>query len=213
MKYKKTKPRTVSVSAPAVTGAKVGGPRLAAGALPAFYPWMPSTWPAPPANFDANFVETLKHIFDETMLGEIENVIQDVTKSNGDLQHRGHVVAISLLCALDAISSYGYGAKSGKQIPAFIHAHFPSEYRPHAEGILYLCRHAMVHSWNLFGAAISPGVDSPKKVGGALSFGLLNFFQALKKSVGDFLKKLETDVDLQRNTLNRYRQLRRTAKP
>lgn len=32
------------------------------------------------------------------MLGEIGSVIQDAKKSNGDLQHRGHVAAISQMC-------------------------------------------------------------------------------------------------------------------
>jgi hypothetical protein len=65
------------------------------------------------------------------MLNEIDNVIAD---AGGDLQHRGHVVAIALLCALDASSSYGYGRKNGKQILPFVRTHFPGDNRPHARG-------------------------------------------------------------------------------
>jgi hypothetical protein len=80
-------------------------------------------------------IDVLRKIFEESILNEIGNVITDV---GGDLRHRGHVVAIAILCALDAISSYGYGAKSGKQIPDFIRAHFPAEFHPHTRSILYL---------------------------------------------------------------------------
>ena len=47
------------------------------------------------------------------------------------MQHRGHVIAIALLCALDTASFYGYGEDG---IPAFVQAHFPSEY--HRRGYL-----------------------------------------------------------------------------
>jgi hypothetical protein len=212
MQYKQSKSQTVSVHVPAVTGANATSTSSATAASLAFYAWLPSTWPLPPAKFDLTVAATLRHIFDESILGEIENVIEDIKNSNGDLQHRGHVVAISLLCALDAISSYGYGPKSGKQIPYFIRAHFPVEYHRHAKNILYLYRHAMVHSWNLFAAAILPGLQPPTSVRGTLSFGLLNFFQALKDGTDDFLEKLESDARLQENTLKRYQGLRRNAK-
>jgi hypothetical protein len=40
----------------------------------------------------------VKKIFEESILGEIANVVSDATKCNGYLQYRGHVVAISLMC-------------------------------------------------------------------------------------------------------------------
>jgi hypothetical protein len=110
-----------------------------------FVPWQPSAWPDAPSN-QHEFAIVLKRIFEVSMLMEINNVIEDATARNGSLEHRGHVLAISLLCALDAISSYGYGKKNGKQIPPFIRAHFPDEYRPFANAILTLYRHALVHS-------------------------------------------------------------------
>ncbi|HEY6388333.1 MAG TPA: hypothetical protein VIX91_21850 [Candidatus Acidoferrum sp.] len=58
------------------------------------------------------------------MLGEISNVLEDIRKSNGVLQHRGHVVAIALMCALDAVASYGY---RGHYISDFIKAHFRAD--------------------------------------------------------------------------------------
>ena len=102
MKYKLDFSPKVDVSAPSVSGALVG-------AQPAFVAWQPSTWPVAPASVNEDFICTLKRIFEESILGEISNVIDDALTANGDLQHRGHVVAISLMCALDAISSYGYG--------------------------------------------------------------------------------------------------------
>jgi hypothetical protein len=190
------------VSANSITGAIVGR-------APVFYAWQPSTWPAPPAKWDPTLIVTIRIIFEESMLSEIDNVIADAGR---DLQHRGHVVAIALLCALDAISSYGYGRKNGKQIPPFVRAHFPGDYRPHAKSLLKLYRHSMVHSWNLFAAAILPGFDPVTNDGGVLSFGLLNLRDALSKGMEDYLAKLATNKTLQTTTLTRYRQLRNSAK-
>jgi hypothetical protein len=192
-----------SVSAPSVTGAIISGPSSG------FLAWQPSTWPKDPPMWDPSLITTIGKIFDEAMLNEIDNVISD---AGGNLEHRGHVVAIALLCALDAISSYGYGRKNGKQIPPFIRAHFPKEYHPHAKALLRLYRHSMVHSWNLFEASILPGNDPVKSAGGSLSFGLLHLRAAMSKAVADYLKKLETSKALQTKTLDRYRKLRASAK-
>ena len=146
------------------------------------------------------------------MLIEIKNVIDDATARNGDVEHRGHVLAISMLCALDAISSYGYGARSGKQIPEFIKSHFPAEYRLFANSILHLYRHATVHSWNLFKVAITPGNDDVSETGGVISFGLLNFFEALKCGTEDFLNKLSQDAAIRSMARKRYKSLRKSAK-
>jgi hypothetical protein len=183
--------------------------------LPAQAPlaaWQPSTWPIPPSKVDASFIETLKLIFDQSILCEIDNVVEDAHKSNGGLEHRGHVVAIALMCALDATSSYGYGRKNGNQMPPFVQNHFPSAYHPHAADLLKLYRHSLVHSWNLFEAAITPGAEPITKSGGVLSFGLLNFRDALRSAVTDFLDKLKSDPTLHTNTLKRYRDLRNSAK-
>lgn len=206
MKYKLNLSRKIDVLAPAITGAQVGLPPSQ------FIAWQPSTWPTAPGAADEAFILILKRIFEESILSEIANVISDAEKCNGDLQHRGRVVAIALLCAMDALSSYGYGAKNGKQIPAFVRAHFPDEYRPHAQALLKLYRHAMVHSWNLFRVSISPGQENISEAGGTLSFGLLNFFGALTFAAADFLERLAVDPNLQRNTLIRYRKLRNSAR-
>lgn len=208
MKYKLDFSPKLDLSAPAVTGTVVrAAPRLG------FVAWQPSTWPIAPSAVDEEFIQTLKRIFEDSILGEISNVIADVKKSNGDLQHRGHVVAISLMCALDAISSYGYGRKNGKQIPPFVRAHFPSEYHRYAEEIRNVYRNTVVHSWNLFEAAIYPDETGIKSENGTIGFGLLNFFEALVRATEDFLEKLANDAHLQKNTLKRYRELRKTAKP
>jgi hypothetical protein len=110
MKYKLDFSHKLDASAPPVTGAQVGAqPR------PAFVAWQPSTWPVAPTQVDEDFIYGLKGIFEESILGEISNVIADVLNTNSNLEHRGHVIAIALMCALDAISSYGYGRKNGKQ--------------------------------------------------------------------------------------------------
>jgi hypothetical protein len=210
MKYKlKLSSPQANLSAPSVSGAE------RVGVLPPkrFIAWQPSTWPDPPSGVDDKFIYTLKEIFEESILAEIKNVISDAEKCNNGLQHRGHVVAIALLCALDAISSYGYGARCGKQIPDFVLVHFPAEYRSHAPALLYLYRHAMVHSWNLFEVAISPGNEKIANVGGSLQLGLLNFFDALVVGVEDFMEQLQSKPELQQKTLERYTQLKNTARP
>ena len=103
MKYKLNLGPKLDVSAPPITGAQI---RATPQPLP-FVAWQPSTWPPTPPAVDAQFIFSLKRIFEESILSEIANVVSDATKCNGDLQHRGHVVAIALMCALDAIASYG----------------------------------------------------------------------------------------------------------
>ena len=66
-------------------------------------------WSPPPKTVDEKFIGTLKRIFKECILAEVRNVIKDVQKSRKDLQHRGHVIAIGLLCALDAIALMAIG--------------------------------------------------------------------------------------------------------
>lgn len=177
-----------------------------------FAPWQPSAWPESPSD-PHEFAIVLKRIFEVSMLMEINNVIEDATAHNGSLEHRGHVLVISLLCALDAISSYGYGKKNGRQIPPFIKAHFPAEYRPFANAVLKLYRHASVHSWNLFEVAITPDDEGISADRGVISFGLLNFFNALKHATENFLEQLAREAKLQTNARKRYNALRRSAKP
>lgn len=209
MRYKLDLSPKFNVLAPSITGAPdVGRPQA-----PKFIAWQTSTWPPAPATVEEQFVITLKQIFEESILGEIANVISDAQADNGNLEHRGHVVGIALLCALDAISSYGYGARSGKQIPEFIRAHFPAPYHRHADSLLTLYRHSMIHSWNLFEVALTPGNEQIRKTGNVLTFGLLNFFEALSIAAGEFLEQLAVDSGLQRKALQRYQQLRSTAKP
>ena len=112
MKYQLDFSPKASTVSPPVTGAYVSST-----STQLFAAWQPSTWPAASASSPGEFIEVLKRIFEESILGEVRNVIEDITKSNGTLAFRGHVVAISMMCALDAISSYGYrGKKNGKFI-------------------------------------------------------------------------------------------------
>ncbi len=193
------------VSAPSVTGALVS--TTVTPQSTELVPWLPSTWPQPPAKVTQDFIKTLRSIFHESMLEEINNVITD---AKGDLNRRGHVVAISLMCALNAISTYGY---RGNHMSKFIEAHFSDDYKLHCDKFYTLYRNSLVHSWNLFEATLYPDNEPVKDIGGTLTFGLLNFKEALENSVADFLKKLETDIQLQNNTLNRYCILKKGAKP
>jgi hypothetical protein len=194
--------KNINVSVPSVTGAIVGS-------TSPYYAWQPSTWPEAPKHWTPGFATTVRSIIEETILNEINNVIAD---AKGDLEHRGFVVAIALVCALDAISSYGYGAQSGRQIPTFVQEHFAPEYRPHASALLRLYRHFLVHSWSLPKAAIKPGNDPIVKNKGVLCFGLLHFRDALSGASEDFLKKLETNQHLQKMTLTRYRNIKKDSK-
>lgn len=196
----------LSTASPPITGAIVTGtsPLM-------FAAWQPSTWPAASASAPEEFIEVLKRIFEESILGEVRHVIEDITKSNGTLAFRGHVVAIAMMCALDAISPYGYRRQNNGK---FIAAHFPAQYRPYADQIYHLFRSSMVHSWNLFEASIYAD-NSPIRLegGGTLAFGLLNFFDALVAGAEDFLNSLPAGGDLLTNSVNRYEKLRATAKP
>jgi len=205
MKYKLDFSPRVDVSSPPATGAMVG-----ATPQPAFVAWQPSTWPVTPAAVDEKFIYTLKLTFEESILGEIKNVIEDVQKRHPDLQHRGHVIAIALMCALDAIASYGYRKR---HVADFITARFRADYRPHADQMYELYRCSLVHSWNLFEASIYPDKTRIRSEGAAIAFGLLDFFEVLVEGTESFLEDLATDADLQRNTLERYKELRETAKP
>jgi hypothetical protein len=206
--YKNSSAPSLSSSSILVTGAPaVSGILLPTS--PEFLAWQPSTWPNCPTSWDSSLIGTLRRIFEESMVKEIDNVIAD---AGGDLRHRGHVIAIALLCALDAISSYGYGRHNGRQIPIFVRAHFPADYHQHADALLKLYRHAMVHGWNLFGAAILPGQDPVTQKDGVVCFGLLNFRGALSAGLESYLRQLAIDTSLQATTLGRYREQRDSAK-
>jgi len=205
MRYKLDFSPKFNVLSPSITGAIVS-----ASVRPVFVAWQPSTWPATASAVDDNFVFILKGIFEESMLGEISNVIGDVHKVNGDLQHRGHVVAVALMCALDAIASYGYRKH---HVSDFIKAHFRPDYNPHADRIYELYRCSLVHSWNLFEASICPDNTKIKLDGKSLTLGLLDLFECLVAATEDFLEKLTYDAALQKNTLERYEELRNTARP
>jgi hypothetical protein len=204
LKYKH-KPEA-SLAVPPVTGAN-------AVTSSGFHSHLPSTWPPVLTKWDDSLVGTLRHIFHESILDEIANVMGDIKKSNPDLQKRGHVIAIVLMVAVDAISGYAYRGKSGIRIETFIKNHCPNDYHAHASDIGELYRNCLIHNWNLFEVSIGPGEERIEKVGGSLCFGLLNFFEALQQGVEDFLVKLQTDAALQRNALKCYNRLRKKARP
>jgi hypothetical protein len=194
-----------------LAAAPVSGAVISPQSAVQFVPWQPSAWPQAPHD-DHEFVMVLKRIFELSILFEVSNVMEDATAIAGTLEHRGHVIAISLFCALDAISSYGYGRRNGKQIPAFVREHFPALYRQHAKALLHAYRHAMVHSWNLFSVAITMGDEPVTSRAGVTSFGLRNFYEALKGATEDFLERLRRETALMISARTRYETLRRTAR-
>jgi hypothetical protein len=78
MKYQLDFSAKISTASPPVTGAIVAS----TGSL-LFAAWQPSTWPAASASAPGEFIEVLKRIFEESILGEVRNVIDDITRSNG----------------------------------------------------------------------------------------------------------------------------------
>lgn len=204
MKYKN--PTTPSLTVPSVTGAMIGKD---------FVAWQPCTWPPAPRQFNQDFFDRLQKIFQESMLDELRNVIQDIQNANAasafPLEHRGHVVAVAYMCALDAISSYGY---KNRHVKKFVRNHFPDDYKPHASRIYPEYRLSLVHAWNLFGeAALLPGNEPIEEKDGAIQLGILNFVDAFEVAVADFLSKLETDRKLQARALFRYREVTGEVKP
>lgn len=190
-------------------------------ATPDFYAWQPSTWPAPPELYNADFRNVLSKIFHDSLLIEIKNVISDAPS----LEHRGHVVALSIMCAIDTLASYafkstneacsscGRGDRVGPNYKEYIETFFPSDYQPYANEIYKLYRNSLTHSWNLFQAGMLPGNESIRKINGAIIFGLRHLFDALEKSVDVFLEKLTNDSRLQEAALKRYRELKNSARP
>jgi len=222
MKYKRQRHTSISTANAAASGADVGP-------LPTdaeFLPWRPSTWPAAPLTFQNDFQMVIERIVRETIIGEIGNVVGDICKSNGDLQHRGHVVAIAMLCAVDTLSSYAFnnpeaemcptckrGDKVGPRYKKFVETFFPDQYKALGPDIYSLYRNAMVHSWNLFQVTIYPDGETIQRAQRGVSFGLLNFFTALQSATSGFLEDLSQDAALQASTLNRYRSLKESAQP
>jgi len=198
---------------------------LYTGKSPMFITWKPSTWPKPDEDFSL-FLPNIENIFRETILDEIRNVISDAMKANGSLSQRGHVVALVLFCAVDTLSSYAYvskennicvqcnkGGKIGPRYKKYIEDFFPDDYKPHSDKLYGFYRNASVHSWNFFKVGIYPDHEPIKADDTTMSFGLLNFYDALEVSFKNFIKKLKQDVELQSNCRSRYEELRESAIP
>jgi hypothetical protein len=75
-----------SLGVRSITGAIVNDASSAA-TPPTFLPWQPSTWPDAPGMVDEDFIKNLGAIFDVSILGEIDNVIGDAKKANGEIHH------------------------------------------------------------------------------------------------------------------------------
>ncbi len=186
-----------------------------------FYAWQPSTWPDPPQSFNENFRTTLRTIFKDSLLDEIEHVITDAPT----LEHRGHVIALSIFCAIDTVSSYALRDLSrdmcvscrrtdsvGPRYKKYIGEFFPPEYQPFADRLYHLYRNSITHSWNLFEAAMLPGNEPITEINGTIVLGLRHFFAAFKISVDTFHERIAADHALQTASMHRYRELKQTAR-
>jgi len=187
-----------------------------------FIPWQPSTWTEP----DGSFLSKLETIFQSTILDEIGNVVSDAQKANGSLEHRGHVVGLAMLCAIDTLSSYAFldtekevcetckrsDGIAGHYIK-FIEDFFPDSYKPFAKAIYKKYRNCIVHSWNVFEVGMLPGDEPIEMQGESLIFGLINFYKALQESVENFIESAKTNEEIQKSCLERYTRLRDSAKP
>lgn len=181
----------------------------------------PSTWPEVPQDYNQEFGDDLRKIIQESLVTEIKNVINDAQSLDG----RGHVVALSILCAVDTLSSYafrdikkeiclecGRGDNVGPKYKKYIEKYFPNDYKKYSKNIYKLYRNPITHSWNLFEAGMLPGNEPVKESEGNMCFGLLNFFNAFRVSVDAFFDELKSDFDLQKSVILRYSELRSTAK-
>ena len=174
-----------------------------------FKAWQPSTWPIPPTKYDNEFNQTMRIIFEDSLLSEIKNVVNDAPT----LEHRGHVIALSILCAIDAVSSYAFKSdKVGLRYKAYIKQFFPVEYKPYATEIYQLYRNSITHSWNLFQVGMLPDNTPIQKVNGNIILGLYHLLNALEISIYSFLDELQTNNSLQKATLYRYTKLKQKAK-
>ena len=116
-------------------------------------------WPAAGSTWDAGLVATVRQIFEESILDEIElNVIED---AHGNLEHRGHVVAICVTLRAGLFLPLKVMARRRRrQIPQFaLGAHFPTEIiiRTPTLPVFACIAVQWIHSWNLFEAAITSG--------------------------------------------------------
>jgi hypothetical protein len=188
-----------------------------------FITWQPSTWPESGENF-LLLIPYIELIFKETILYEIGNVISDAKGINGNINHRGHVIALALFCAVDTISSYSYNKiegnicdkckkpeKIGPRYMKYIEEFFPECYKPYSSELYGFYRNASVHSWNFFKVGIYPNSEPIKRENNSISFGLLNFYDALGLSVNNFIDKLKLDIKLQKSCRSRYEELRSSA--
>ena len=150
------------------------------------FAWLPSTWPSPPSVPDEAFIESLAAIFQTGMLDEIENVIEDAFARNGSLEHRGHVIGISMMCALDSLSRFA-SVQEGQRarVIAFVQNFFPCEFSTFADTIYTGFRNGLVHEWFMTEVAFLPN-DEPITVEAneTVSMGLLTFKRGLERSVG-----------------------------
>lgn len=140
------------------------------------------------------------------MIDEIDNVVAD---ANADMTHRGHVVALAILCATEAVSQFGY-----EHVAEFIDAHFPEPYRPYSDRLFVEFRNeGLAHGWNLFESTLLPGFEPVQQTEGFLQVGILNLLSALKEAQGRFLAALVTSDTLRWRASERYRRLRNRARP
>ncbi len=149
--------------------------------------------------------------------------MNDLSKYN--FGGRGHVIALAIFCAIDAISSYflsnketekccecGRGDNVGPRYKEYIKRFFPEPYNNFAEKLYILYRCTLTHNWNLFEIAITPSYNQDINAKDIHILGLKEFFKALSRSVCSAFDEFDRDENIKSSYLHRYKNLRKIAK-
>lgn len=174
-----------------------------------FIPWQPSTW-REHVSADADFKHTLSRILNETILGEIKNVMNDSKKLK--FGGRGHIIGLAIFCAIDTLASYfTFNKAVGKRYKNFIKGYFPEPYKSYSKAIYDFYRNEMTHSWNLFSVAIQ--YEGTKITDSGMTIGLIDIYKALASALNEALKAYDKDSKIRESCLNRYNTLRKSSRP
>jgi hypothetical protein len=177
-------------------------------------PWLPSTWPNVSQQSDSDFLTNLSGIFRHGMLDELNNVFRDVTHANGSLEHRGHVLGVSMFCCLDAVSAFtDTTVPHAERVARFVTNYFPREFYAFANDIGPLYRNSLIHSCFLFEVAFTPD-DEPieRDQNHIVTVGLRTFLKGLETAVDLFLDDIRSNRAKLQIARNRYDGLQKTAR-
>jgi len=155
--------------------------------------------------------EFIEKIFRHGVFKEIDRIMtcNNFPKCGGI----GHIVLISICCAIDSLSAYASGGgKVGNRFTNFIAKYFPNKYSGKEEKIYKAFRCDSVHGWNLQNSTISGNAKDPKHLSepsGIIYISLYDFFNDLIKAFNNYLSDLKKDDDICNNLLKRYKNIKK----